>query len=201
MQLRRARPVPRHTEKAHLATVPSFDERFERSARRHRFFPPIVFGQVVELNQVDLVHLHARKRCVDAFGCSLPRAISRLGGQEKLVASFAKDRCEPQLGIAIHRRDVNMVDPKLKQGLNHLVGLWLLHRANCRSPEDDSRARVTRVAEGHGCDAGHGNSLKVGSSDAVYRSRYATRHGRSARATPPSCLRRGWGSRKRFTRE
>ena len=50
--------VPRHPQKPHQPLLFRFKQRFHGPARTHGSFPLVCLGQIMHLNEINLVHLH-----------------------------------------------------------------------------------------------------------------------------------------------
>ena len=74
-------------------------------------------------------------------------ALAGLGGQEDLVADPRHPRAEPQLGVAVARGDVEVVDARVERLLHRGVGDVLGDVAERRRAVDEHRALVAELAE------------------------------------------------------
>ncbi len=76
----------------------------------------------VQLEQVDVVGLQPLQRAVDRRPGALAVAVARLRRQEDVVADPRDPRAQPQLGVAVARGDVEVVDPGVQRLLDRGVG-------------------------------------------------------------------------------
>ena len=82
-----------------------------------------------------------------------------LGGQEKAIGLAAQPGLHAQLGIAVARGDVDVVDAVLQQDLERAVGDVLGDPRERGPSEDDAAAVVARAPEGQGAELLHGTTL------------------------------------------
>jgi hypothetical protein len=114
----------------------------------------------VELDQIDVVDAQPLQRAFQARPRGVPRAVARLGGDEELVRMRGQPGCEPQLGVAVRRGDVEVVHAGVAKDREQLVGPLLPHGAQCRGAEDDPAALVPGAPEGGALD--HVPRLRAG---------------------------------------
>ena len=101
----------------------------------------------VQLEQVDVVGLQPLERPVDRRPGGVVAAVAGLGREEDPVADGGHDRAEPQLGLAIAGRDVEVVDAGVEGQLDRLVGGVLGDLTEGRGPVDDDRTLVAETAQ------------------------------------------------------
>ena len=108
-------PVAGDADEAHESLVARLDGGPQRPVLAHRHVP---FGRVdeaVELDQVDLVDPQPLERAADLLARGGVGALAGLRREEEAVAVLAHPGREPQLGVAVARGGVDVVDPVLEQ--------------------------------------------------------------------------------------
>jgi len=105
----------------------------------------------VHLDQVDVVHAQPLERTLQVVARLARRAAAGLGGEEEVLAVPRHPRSDAQLGIAVARGGIDVVDAVPQQHLQRTVGL-VLARARQRGGAEqhhgcsDGRSCRTRVA-------------------------------------------------------
>src|SRR4030095_1235095 len=74
-------------------------------------------------------------------------ALAGLRRQEEAVPVARHPRPDTQLGVAVGRRRVDVVDAVCEQELEDLIGLLLAHRAERRRAEEHAARVMTRATE------------------------------------------------------
>ncbi len=139
----------------------------------------------VQLQQVDPVGLQPLQRGVDLPPRRLAVALTGLRGQEDPVADPRDPRAEPQLGVAVARGDVEVVDAGVQRLLDRPVGDVLGHVTERRRAVDEHRALVAETSEPAGFHGPHPGAPGAGGQLAgpVLSRRSGTR---APRATTPA---------------
>ena len=127
-------------DEAHQALFAGLDGRVDDAARAEGRVPLDRVRQVVQLPQVDAVHLQAIEGTLQLFTRFLGAALVRLGGDEEAVGIALEPGRDPELGVAIAGRDVDVVDVVLEQHVERAVGDVLRDAPERRRAEDDARA-------------------------------------------------------------
>ena len=140
--------VAGHPDEAHQTLLTGFDQGFERPARPHRHLPLIRLGQVVELDQVDLVDLQPLQRAAQFVARPLIRAVAGFGRQEEVPAMAGHPGADAQLGVAVAGGGVDMVDAVLEQDLQRAVSVRLADSTQRRRAKERPRAQLARTAKG-----------------------------------------------------
>ena len=70
--------------------------------------------EAVQLDQVDLIDAHALERAPDLLARRRVGALASLRGEEEVAAVLAHPRREAQLGVAVARGGVDVVDAVLQ---------------------------------------------------------------------------------------
>ena len=107
----------------------------------------MLVDQVVQLDEVELLDAQPLERAVQAVARPGVGAVAGLRRQEEAVAVARHPRADAQLGVAVRRRRVDVVDAVLEQHLEDLVGLLLPHGAERRGAEDHAGAAVAGAPE------------------------------------------------------
>src|SRR4051794_19127410 len=143
-----AQAVTRHADEAGQALIARLGQCVDGAARRKRGVPLLRLDQVVQLNEIDLVHPEPFERALEAGPGAVARALAGLGGEEVVLPAAGQPRRQPQLGVAVTGGGVNVVDAESRQPIQYLVGLLLPHGAQGRGAEDDPAAVMTGTSEG-----------------------------------------------------
>jgi hypothetical protein len=142
-----SRSVPGNADEAHEPLRPRLDQRFERASGSECGFPLLFIDEIVHLDQIDVVNAQSFERAMHTVARAAVGSIAGLGSEEEALAMLAHPRANSQLGLAVRRGRVDMIDAVLEQRLEHRVRLRLVHRAQRGGAEDDSRALMTGLAE------------------------------------------------------
>src|SRR5829696_2840510 len=94
-----------------------------------------------------MVGTQSLQRALDLLKGEGPGPLPCLGGQEELVTMGLHPGPEPELGVTITGRGVDVVDPVRADQLHGLIRLLLADVADGGGAEDDSRAVVTGWTE------------------------------------------------------
>ena len=122
-------------DEAHQALFAGLDGRVDDAARAEGRVPLDRIGQVVQLPQVDAVHLQAVERALQFFTRFLGAPLAGLGGDEEAVGIALEPGRDPELGVAIAGRDVDVVDVVLEQHVERAVGDVLETRPSAAAPK------------------------------------------------------------------
>ena len=119
------------------ALVAGAGERLDRPTGTVGDLPFVLLDEVVQLDQVDVVDAHPLERALErgAGGVALP--VAGLGGEEDLVAVVGEPRLEADLGLAVRRRGVDVVDARRLDLGEDAVGRVLTGPAEPGGAEDD----------------------------------------------------------------
>src|SRR5439155_25046057 len=83
----------------------------------------------------------------EAGARSVAGALAGLGGEEELVAARRQPRRQPQLGVAVAGRGVEVVHTELEQHVEQFVSALLPHPAQRGGTEDDPAAAMPGAPE------------------------------------------------------
>jgi hypothetical protein len=122
---RDAKPVTGNSDETNHSLLSGLDESLDGAPGAMRRVPLVIFNQVVELNQVQPIHAEAMEGALKASPGTWAGALPSLRGEEEVVPVGGHPWRNPQFGIAIGRRGIDMVYPKLKEGGEDLVGIVL----------------------------------------------------------------------------
>ncbi len=140
--------MPGDADEADEPRVARLDRGAQGAVLAHRDVPVAGVHEAVQLDQVDRGHLHALERALDLVARRRVGALAGLRGEEEAVAVPGEAGREPQLGVAVARGGVDVVDAVLEQQLDRLVGVALADVAERGRAEDDAGALVAGAAEG-----------------------------------------------------
>ena len=147
-----AQAVPGDADEARQAFVARPRQRLDGAAGPEGHVPLVGLDQVVELDQVDVVDAQPLERPLELGPRRVAAALAGLGGEEELVGASRHPRRQSQLGVPVRRRHVEVVDARLQQDRQQLVGCLLAHRRERRATEDDPAALVARASESRAVD-------------------------------------------------
>src|SRR4051794_6435716 len=149
MHLRHRQPVPGDAEEPDEAFVARFDRSFERTAVAQRDLPLVRVDEVVQLEEVDFLDAETLERATELVARRRVLTLARLRRKEEVVAVLREPRREAQLGIAVRRSGVDVVDTVLEQHVEveRRICFRLRKRAERGRTEDRARALVARSAE------------------------------------------------------
>src|SRR5206468_7581387 len=122
---RHGQPVTGDADETDEALVARLDRCFERAALAQRGLPLDRIDEVVQLEQVDAVDAEAVERAADFLARARAIALAGLCRQEETVAMLRQQRGKPELGVAVRRRGVDVVDAVLEELLERAVRLGL----------------------------------------------------------------------------
>ena len=91
------------------------DQGLYRAARSERRAPLVLFDQIVQLNQVDLIDAEAGETPLETGPGVGTGPITRLGRHEEPVRVAGQPGGDPQLGVAVGGRGVDVVHAELQQ--------------------------------------------------------------------------------------
>ena len=106
--------VPGDADEAHEALVTRLDGSAQRALVAECELPLVGMHEAVQLDEVDLVDPHALERATDLLARRCVGALSGLGGEEEGLAMLAQPGRKAQLGVAVARRRVDVVDAVLQ---------------------------------------------------------------------------------------
>ena len=101
----------------------------------------------MQLNQVDTIDRHPVERMANLLACRCIRPLARLGCEEEAVTVLAEPGSESELGLAVARGSVDVIDPVLEQKWQRAICLFLRHGSERCRAEDHARARMSGRAE------------------------------------------------------
>ena len=156
-----ARAVAGDPDVPHEALVTGGGHRLHHTTRPVGDLPLLRLHEVVELDQVDRVHLEALQRPLQLSARGVLPTLPRLGGQEEAMTVLGHPRTDAQLGLPVAGGGVEVVDPGVEEHLQHLVGPFLAQPAQGGRPEDHAGAGVAGAAEG--CSGDHAPNLRPSS--------------------------------------
>ena len=112
-----------------------------------RSFPVLLLHEVVELDEVHVVHAETRERGLElAPGC-FTVALARLGREEVVIAVADQPGCDAQLGVAVAGGGVEVVDAMLTKHFENAVSRLLASRAERGTAEYHSSTGVAGSSE------------------------------------------------------
>ena len=135
-------------DEADQALITRLARRVERAAGRERLLPFVGVAQRVQLQKVDPVGAQPLERAGDLVLRAGVVAKARLGREKEVVPVAVHPGADPELGIAVGRGGVDVVDAVLEQEVEHPVGGALIDPAEGRGAEDHGRAHVSGAPEG-----------------------------------------------------
>jgi hypothetical protein len=139
--------VPGDADGADQPFLASADRTLERSARGRSPVEIVEGPDGVELNQVHSRDLQPFDRTADAvvrLGC---RWVSRLGREEDPIADPRHPRSEPQLGVAVVGRGVEVIDARIQRKLDRTICDLLRDLGEGRPAVDQHAAHVPEAPE------------------------------------------------------
>jgi hypothetical protein len=101
-----------------------------------------------------VVDAEAVERAADLLTGGAVGPLAGLGGQEELALVALQPGGDPQLGVAVAGRDVDVVDAVLNQQLQRAVGILLGDTAQRRGAEDGAGRLVSGRPEAGTFDQG-----------------------------------------------
>ena len=128
-------------------SVARFDGRLERPALAQRGLPLARIDEVVELEQVDVVDSESVERTADLLACTGTFTLAGLRREEELVSVLREEGRKPELGFAVRRGRVDVVDAVLEEQFERGVGLSLRDGSERCGAEDRARAVVPGAPE------------------------------------------------------
>jgi hypothetical protein len=105
------RAVPGDADEPHEALLARLDAGVKAASRAQRRVPVDRIGKTVELDEIDLLHAHPLQRTMDLALGIVVRPASGLRRKEKAGSVLLEPGGDPQLGIAVCGRDVDVIDP------------------------------------------------------------------------------------------
>jgi len=127
-------------------------ERLDGSPRSMRELPLVLFDEVVELDEVDMVDPKPIERALEARPRGAAEPVLGFGGKEEPAPVLRHPGGEPELGVTVGRSYVDVVDAELKEEGKELVGAFLPHPTERGGSKNDPAARMCGPAEGRGFD-------------------------------------------------
>ena len=134
--------MPGDADVADQALVLGADGRLDGAAVAVHLAQLVEVADRVQLQQVDVVGLQPLQRPVDRRPGTLAVAVAGLRGQEDLVTDPGHPGAQPQLGVAVARGHVEVVDPGVQGLLDRGVGGRLVDLGQRRRAVDQHRALV-----------------------------------------------------------
>src|SRR5262249_30606259 len=134
-------------DEAHKALLPRFDRRFQRPAWPHCHVPVVRVKQGMQLNQVHHIHPQAFERPMDLVTGILVKALPGLGGEEEILAMARHPGSNPQFGIPIACRNVDMIDAVFEEDVQDAIRLGLGGTAERCRTEERHRAHVCSASK------------------------------------------------------
>ena len=154
MHLGHRQPVAGHADEAHEPLLARLDRRLQRAVGAERDLPLDHVDEVVQLDRVDVVDAEAVERAADLLARPAVGPLAGLRGDEELALVPAQPGGDAQLGVAVGRRDVDVVDAVLEQQLQRAVGVGLGDAPQRRGAEDRAGRLVPGRPEGGAFDHG-----------------------------------------------
>ena len=150
VHLRHRQPVAGDADEPHQALLPRLDGRLQGAVRAQRGVPLDDVDQVVQLDRVDPVDAEPVQRAADLLARAAVAPLPRLRREEERARVALQPGRDAQLGVAVARGDVDVVDPVLEQRRRARGPRRPWRR--CRAPRRRrspgwSRARSRRTAQ------------------------------------------------------
>ena len=134
---RRDRPaVSRHADKSDQPLRARLQHRIQCPAGRERLLPVIRMDERMELQKIDAIGAQPLERTPDLRLRALETPLVGLGRQEEGVTVPVHPRSDPEFGVAISGRRVDVVHAVFEQQVEHAVGGTLVDRRERRTAED-----------------------------------------------------------------
>ena len=136
------------------ALVASAGEGLDGASGTVGDFPFVLFDEVVQLDQVDVVHAHPLERALEGRPSRVALPVAGLGGEKDLVAVVGEPRLQPDLGLAVPGRGVDVVDARRLDLGEDPIGGALTDPAEPGGAEDDPGRIVPGPPELRGWEHG-----------------------------------------------
>ncbi len=107
--------VPGDADEADEPFVARFDGCLERAALAQCGLPLGRIDEVVELEQVDVVDSEPVERAADLLACTGSLTLAGLRREEELVAVLRQEGRKAELGVAVRRGRIDVVDAVLEE--------------------------------------------------------------------------------------
>jgi hypothetical protein len=111
--------------------------RIQCPAGRERLLPLVGMSECVKLQKVDVVGVEPLERAPDLCLGAFEAPLVGFGRQEEGVTVPVHPRSDPEFGVAISGRRIDVVHTVLEQQVEHPVGGILVDRLERRTAEDD----------------------------------------------------------------
>ena len=128
--------VPGDAEEAHQPGVARLDRRAQRALGSHRQLPLVLLHEVVELEQVDGGDAQALEGAADLVARAGVAALAGLRREEEVGAVALHPGADAELGVAVGRGGVDVVDARGEELGERAVGLLLGHEREGRGAEE-----------------------------------------------------------------
>ena len=139
--------VTGHADEARQSLLAGLDRRLERAAGPERPTPVVGMSERVQLDQVDLVDAQPLERAVDVLAGLAGRPHPGLRCDEEVLPVARHPRADAQLGVAVPRGGVDVVDAVPEQELERPIGVRLTGLGQRGSAEQGHRAPVAGPSE------------------------------------------------------
>ena len=139
--------VTGHADEAREPLPTSLDQRFERAAGPHGLIPVVGMSQGVELDQVDVVDAQPLERAMEVLARLGRRPAAGLRREKEVLPVTGHPRPDAELGVAVPRGGVDVVDAVPEQQVERAIGVGLTGPRQRGPAEEGHRARVTGASE------------------------------------------------------
>lgn len=187
---------PRHlhavagdSDEAHEAGIAGLHRGSQRAIFAERGLPLRLVDQVVELDEIDVVHFEPPERRTDLVARFRVRALPGLRREEETVAPLAREPLrDVELRVAVARGGVQMVEVVPENERERAVGLRFGHARERRAAEKRPAAFVTGLPEGRARDhrATIGAFARADARGEALRRGRRRAGGAAARVCPPA---------------
>ena len=106
-------PVAGHADEAHEALVAGPRQRLDGATRTVGDLPLVLLDEVVQLDQVDVVDVHALQRAFELGPRRVTATLAGLGGEEDVARWVGEPRPQAVLRGAVAGGGVDVVDAEL----------------------------------------------------------------------------------------
>ena len=176
--MRDSHPVARDADEADEPLVPRSHQRLDCAIRAMSDIPLVFLDEVVELDEVDVLDVHALQRAFELGASAVAATLTGLRGEEDTVPVRGEPRPQAVLRGAVAGGGVDVVDAELGDLLQRGVGPALAHAAEGGSPENDPRRlvpgapeRTTRQGEAHDATVPRELSVAIGRIESIVTDR------------------------------
>ena len=141
-----------HSDESHKSFVTRCGQRFDGAARGKGFIPFLWLHQVVELDEVDAIDAEAGQRLFELASGRSTTALTGFGGQKYFVAMRFQPRGKAQLGVAVSRCRIDVIETRCKNLGKNAVSHFLAATSQRCGAKDHPRAQMSGTAKNESFD-------------------------------------------------